>query len=357
MACLTPKDSAAACLQGLTLSNGWKVKGHVRRSTHATGGTFSHSYVVEKEGHRGFLKAFDFSCAFETGADTIAILRDLTSAYEHERDVLQICKDRRLSQVVIAIEHGSVQVPSIPGMDGCVFYLIFEMADGDVRVQVDGTKRFDTLWSMRALKDVSLGLWQVHNQMIAHQDMKPSNVLVYQKEEAFRVADFGRSSRKGYSIWHDRVPFAGDMTYAPPELLYGFIHSEFANRRFGCDLYMLGNLAAFMFAGVNVTASLFARLDQQFHYDQWHGTYEQVIPYLADAFTLVLEDLGEQIDPAVRADVVSLVYQLSNPDLSRRGHPRGLGRVNQYSLERYVSQLDLLCKKLQIRLRTERMAV
>jgi serine/threonine protein kinase len=354
MANLTPKDSAAACLEGLTLSNGWKVKGHVRRSKHATGGTFSHSYVIEKNGHKGFLKAFDFSHAFEIGADTISILRALTSAYEHERDVLQICKDRRLSQVVIAIEHGSVQVPAIPGMDGRVFYLIFEMADGDVRGQVDGTKRFDTLWSMRALKDVCLGLWQVHKQMIAHQDMKPSNVLVYKEEKAFRIADFGRSSRKGYDIWHDEIPVAGDMSYSPPELLYGYIHSEFASRRFGCDLYMLGNLAAFMFAGVNVTASLFARLDPQFHYDQWHGSYEQVIPYLVDAFTLVLEDLAQQLDPAVRAEIVPLVYQLSNPDLSLRGHPRGLGRANQYSLERYVSQLDLLCKKLEIRLRTNR---
>jgi hypothetical protein len=110
MADQTSKDSAAACLQGLTLRNGWKVKGHVRRSKYATGGTFSHSYLVERDGHKGFLKAFDFSGAFEAGADTIAILNVLTSAYEHERDVLQICKDRRLSQIVIAIEHGSVQV-------------------------------------------------------------------------------------------------------------------------------------------------------------------------------------------------------------------------------------------------------
>jgi eukaryotic-like serine/threonine-protein kinase len=352
MAHATSKQSAAACLQGLSLSTGWTVKGHVRRSKYATGGTFSQSYLVEKDGRKGFLKAFDFSDAFEAGEDTIAILNALTSAYEHERDVLQICKDRRLSRVVIAIEHGNVQVPNIAGMDGRVFYLIFEMADGDVRGQVAGSQRFDTLWSMRALKDVCLGLWQVHGQMIAHQDMKPSNVLVYAGEEAFRIADFGRSSRKGYRIWYDEFPVAGDKNYAPPELLYGFTHSEFANRRFGCDLYMLGNLAAFMFAGVNVTASLFARLDPQFHYSEWCGPYEQVIPYLRSAFTLVLEDLKEQLDPAVREDVVPLVSQLSNPDLSQRGDSKSIGRINQYSLERYVSRLDLLCKKLSVRLRS-----
>jgi hypothetical protein len=43
------KVSAAACLHGLTLTNGWKVKGHVSRSKYGSGGTFSHSYVVEKK--------------------------------------------------------------------------------------------------------------------------------------------------------------------------------------------------------------------------------------------------------------------------------------------------------------------
>jgi hypothetical protein len=94
-------------------------------------------------------------------------------------------------------------------------------------------------------------------------------------------------------------------------------------------------------------------LDPQFHYRQWHGTYEQVIPHLASAFTLVLEELKQQVDPLMRADIIRLLGELCNPDLSRRGHPKGIGRANQYSLERYVSQLDLLCKKLSIQVRAQ----
>jgi eukaryotic-like serine/threonine-protein kinase len=145
------KDSAAARLKGLTLANGWKVQDHVRRGENASGGTFSQSYVVTKDGKYGFLKAFDFSEAFEPGIDAIGFLQVLTSAYEHEREVLQICKDRRLSKVVLAIDHGDVQVPGYDGMNGRVFYLIFEIADGDIRSQVSQERRFDTLWSMRAL--------------------------------------------------------------------------------------------------------------------------------------------------------------------------------------------------------------
>jgi len=339
---------AVAMLCGLPLTNGWIVKKEIDRSPHASGGTFSHSYLVEKEGKQGFLKAFDFSHAFESGKNTIEIISALTGAYEHEKEILQICAEKRLSKVVIAIDYGDVQVPNYNQIEGKVFYLIFEMADGDIRAQVDTTKRFDALWSMHAVKDVCLGLWQVHKQMIAHQDAKPSNILVY-KGEGFRISDFGRSSRNGRNVVHDEFAVAGDRNYSPPELLYGYTHSEFVVRRFGCDLYLLGNLAAFMLAGVNMTASILARLDKQFHPNVWNRTYSEVLPYIQQAFTCVLEDLKPQIDPIIPKEVWSIIQQLCNPDLSRRGHPRGLGNISeQYSLERYSSQFDRLLQQTQL---------
>ncbi len=240
---MTIKNSRAApasCLLGLMLDDGWKVISEIGRPQGASGGRFSHHYLVEREGRRAFLKALDFSEAFEPDVDTIKFLSDLTSAFEHEREVLTHCRDRRLSKVVLAIDHGRVQIPEIDGMNGSVFYLIFELADGDIRGQVDRTKRFDTRWSMHAIQDVCLGLYQVHGAMIAHQDIKPSNVLFYRRE-GFKIADFGRASRKGRTVWYDERSVAGDRNYSPPELLYGFQHSDFAARRMGCDLYMLGN--------------------------------------------------------------------------------------------------------------------
>lgn len=138
-------ESAAAKLEGLTLDKGWKVRRLLPVNPNATGGTFSHSYLVENDGKKGFLKAFDFSEALDPAVDTIEFLRILTSAYEHERDILYVCRDRRMSKVVIALDHGSVQLPGTTNLDGQVFYLIFEMANGDIRGQVDETKRFDAL--------------------------------------------------------------------------------------------------------------------------------------------------------------------------------------------------------------------
>lgn len=345
--------SAAEHLAGLELDNGWRVVRQLARHPNSTGGTFSHSYEVRNDERVGFLKAFDFARAFEAGVDTVEAMQILTQSYNHERDILTHCREKRLSNVVLAIDHGSVQVPNYSKMEGRVFYMIFEMAKADVRIQMDITKRFDAYWSIRALKDVCLGLHQIHREMIAHQDAKPSNVLIY-GTGTFKIADFGRSSRRGQVAPHDHMNVAGDRSYAPPELLYGFMHTDFIPRRIGCDLYMLGNLAAFLFSGVNVTSLLFTHLDPQYHPKNWGGTYEEVLPYLENAFTRVLDDLRPLIDEDIRADVLALIQQLCEPDLSRRGHTRGLGRPGQYSLERYVSQFDLAAKRLAVRLNTKR---
>lgn len=348
------ENSAAAKLVGLDIGNGWKIVQPIAKKQNATGGYFSHSYEAEKGGRKGFLKAFDFSQAFDPSVDTIEVLQALTASYHHERDVLFHCKDRRLSKVVVAIEHGNVRVPGFSQAESLVYYLIFELADGDIRGQIDSPKRFDTLWCLRALKDVCLGLHQVHGEMIAHQDLKPSNVLVYKAAGDFRLADFGRSSRRGKSAPHDGLKFPGDWTYAPPEFIYGHVSPDFLPRRMGCDLYMLGNIAAFLFCGINVTADLLAHLPSQYNPNSWNGDYDSVLPYLNHAFTDVQARIATEIDVAVRDDLVRLIRELCNPDLSRRGHPKSVGRHDQYSLERYVSYLDRLSKITEIKVRLQK---
>ena len=344
--------SAASELVGLTLPQGWKVTRQLQRPDTGTGGLFSQSYEVVRGKDKGFLKAFDFSEAFEDGADTVAILDMLLSGYKHEKSILEHCADKRLSRVVLAVDHGQVTVPGY-GSDKSkanVFYLIFERAECDIRCQMDTMKRFDAQWSMRALKDISLGLHQLHREMIAHQDTKPSNVLVY-PNKIFKIADFGRSSRRGQPAYHDNYKVPGDRTYSAPELLYGHLHPDFTHRRMGSDFYMLGNLASFLFTGRNITGMLLSHLDKSHHPAVWTGTYDQVLPYLLSAFTKVLEEISAEVDEVVRDDVVRLIRELSNPDLARRGHPRGLGKHDQFSLERYVSHLDRVSQKLDVALR------
>ena len=320
----------------------------VKRPPFATGGMFSHGYWACNEGKFAFVKAFDFSKAFEPNANTLLILELLTASYKNERNILEHCRKKRLSNVVIAINHGSISVPDMGNIEGRVYYLIFERSDGDIRCQMDTTTASNGIWCMYVLRQTCLGLWQIHREFIAHQDLKPSNVLCFGHKD-FRVSDFGRSSKRGQSIWHDDEVFPGDRTYAPPELLYEYVVNDFVPRRIGTDLYMLGNLAAFLFTGVNVTESIMANIDMQHHWTKWRGTYLEVLPYLQEAFARFLEQLSSRLEKGhIRSTVNSMVQQLCNPDLARRGHPKGIGKSNQYSLERYVSQLTNTILRLEI---------
>ena len=330
--------TAAEQLLGLTLDGGWVVSERIVRPPYASGGAFSHSYLATKNDGIAFVKAFDFSDVFEPGADTLKLLNERIASYEHERDVLEHCRSRNLSNVALAIGHGKVTVPGMSSMEGTVYYLLFNKADKDLRCRMEETDRSDIVWCLRAVRHVCLGLWQVHRESIAHQDLKPSNVLCFNGDD-IQVSDFGRSSRRGHSIWHDELKFPGDHTYAPPELLYGYVDPDFAPRRFGTDLYMLGNFASFVFTGTNVTGMLAAHLDRQHHWDGWKSDYQGVLPYLQEAFARVLETLERHLPLPIQPEILSLVRQLCNPDLSLRGHPRGLNRRDQFSLERYVSQL------------------
>jgi hypothetical protein len=111
--------SAAEKLEGCTLKDEWRVTKRLERDPNGTGGHFSQSYFVERtesnaEGQQvrreGFLKAFDFQRAFEDGGDTVKILQFLTNSYEYERGILEHCRGKRLSNVVVAIDHGESEV-------------------------------------------------------------------------------------------------------------------------------------------------------------------------------------------------------------------------------------------------------
>ena len=190
-----------------------------------TGGHFSVGYIVEDEsGHRGFLKALDFSEALRQPNSTM-VLQALTNAFNYEKQLLDQCKANNLDRVAVSIDDGEISVgdlhPSLP-----VPYIVFELADGDVRSRLNLTKSFELSFILRALHHCTTGIRQLHNLRVAHQDLKPSNVLVFGDAE-FRVADLGRSAMQGTSTPMDQLDIAGDggLTYAPPELLYGEVSS------------------------------------------------------------------------------------------------------------------------------------
>jgi serine/threonine protein kinase len=235
---------------------------------------------------------------------------------------------------------------------GRVDYLILEIADGDVRSFLSASNKIELAWKLRALHHIATGIHQLHAADIAHQDVKPSNVLVFGATVS-KIADMGSASLKGSVCPRDDRDFPGDPAYAPPELLYGYRDPDWTTRRFGCDAYLLGSMVVFMFSGLNATSLLFSKMAADHHHKVWKGTYGEVLPYLKDAFGLALESFAQCVpNEPFRTELRTLVSYLCEPDLSLRGHPQNrIGHTVRLSLERILSKLDLLARKAECSVR------
>jgi serine/threonine protein kinase len=202
---------------------------------------------------------------------------------------------------------------------------------------------------MKALHHVATGLKQLHNVSVAHQDLKPSNVLVYAASEGSKICDLGRAWDKHKSAAHDGWDVAGDRRYAPPEFLYFAVPADENARRFGCDLYQLGSLVVFCFSRVHMNALLAIHVHPDHRPGIWGGTYQGVLPALSAAFDLALAQFERDVPDFLKAEMRQTVAELCEPDPTRRGHPMNHYQ-NQFSLERYVSRFDRLAHVARLQL-------
>ncbi len=332
-------------LSGVAFEDGWTVVAEAARKPNATGGHFSVGYIAEhKDGRRGFLKALDYTAAFKH-PNTAEVIQAMTRAFIFEKELCEKCAS--FSRVARAIGSGSINLTEDPFKK--VEYLIFELADEDIRSHLDDAAALDLVFMMRTLHQVALGLSQLHRAEIAHQDLKPSNVLIFDSGKSSKICDLGRAWDMNASSPYDSLPVAGDGAHAPVDAAYGVTSTDHHVRRYGCDLYHLGSLIVFLFTRVQTNALLFAHLAPQHRSFSWGGTYKEVLPYIQAAFELALNDFANTVPEILRAELREAVEQLCNPDPSRRGHPKG-SSTTRYSLERYISLFDLLARRAEIQL-------
>lgn len=336
---------AAEYLEGVQLPNGWKV---LHRLSNSTGGNFGVSYEVERnqggQTQRAFLKALNLRRIAKEDDFARALERHL-HAFNFERDTLQVCHNHRMRRIATLLDAGEHRLPNniLP-----VCYIVFEFADlGDVRKYLAAYKKFDLAWTLRTLHQIAVALQQLHTHGIAHQDIKPSNVLIFRAFGA-KISDLGCADVQERPSQSPRGTerFAGDPSYAPPELLYGEVSLEWKVRRLGCDLYLLGSMIVFFFTGgVSMTGLLKSKIHSQHAAANWPHDYRLVLPYVNAAFEEALDTVRPEIPEPIRDKVIELLRILCDPDPKRRGYV-DLGS-RQYNLQRCISRLDCLASRAE----------
>lgn len=335
----------ANMLLGRTLPGGWSVVEKLEKSAEQTGSYFSAGYIVEStEGTRAFCKALDYTAAFmET--DPARALGPLTEAYNFERDLLAKCRDRRMDRVVRVIDSGSITIDAINPFS-VVQFLIFELADGDIRKTMKFGSDLDKAVALRSLHHVSNGLRQLHGAHVAHQDLKPSNVMTFSDKGA-KIGDLGRATDRGRPMPHDDGFVAGAREYAPPELLFRDAASDWGTRRRACDLYLLGSLVVFMFTGVSMTARIMVELPEEMRPAElggpFAGAYSEVLPYVRSAYAKAIEEFEASVPEDLREELGDVVRHLCDPDPQYRGEPSNrVGFRDRYALDQFVSRFNRL---------------
>jgi len=335
-----PSSNSFACrLVGKKIGS-WNVREKRNKSVDDDSGAFSSCYhVIGDDGRDAFLKAFNYQYAFEAlGRPSVEIMKDIVGRFTYEKELLDFCRCEKLRRVVTAIDSGEYKESGeLP-----VPYLVFETATGSLK-SIDYINNTDLVWKLLAFHGVLLGVAQLHYHKIAHQDLKPSNILVF-GGEFVKVADLGSAVRRDTLL---PIEIGADYRHAPIELLYQYFSEDWDTRRYGADLFMLGGLLSFMVSGTNVLSLIMKSLPSDQQWLSYRGSYEDILPNILLAFHESMDVIKSSIPMVIQEELASVIYEMSYPIPEKRGNPQSVARsYTQFSLVRYITIIHRLAKIL-----------
>lgn len=351
--------SPAATLTGQTLPSGWKLVQQLSKLPNGSGSNFCIGYVAERDGRKAFVKAIDFVKALNA-MDPIAELAQLTSLATFEREAMELCEAQNLTRLIRLLSFEYVNLDPTRNPLNQVYCLIMEIGAGDLRKQLSHVGVFSCSAVFGILADVALGMSQLHRHGVAHQDIKPSNVismtdLSETKDALFKVGDLGRVVRKDRTGPYDGMAWPGDRHYAPPERWYGLVPPQWTDARESSDAYMLGSLVFFLLTGTPLQPLLSNRLTPVMMPGAWSGGYtEPLILVLRSLQMNIISDvLVPRVPQSLTDPLVAVVKDLIDPDPAKRGDRRARAQVgNPVGLDRFVPRFRQLANQAGIIERT-----
>ncbi|MCW2366576.1 serine/threonine protein kinase [Sphingobium sp. B7D2B] len=365
------KSTLAECLvgrslQGMKSKKIWTVEERLWVEEEKSNAKCSVGYRVRSaDGRQAFLKASDLSLLTIEEGSYVDRIFAATLSHKFERELLEYCRGSRMDRVVLAIDYGETMLP-FDGRDEFLFFIIFELADHDMRVRTDKARDFSLAWCLSAMHELAVGVKQLHLGNVTHNDIKPANCLVFEKI-FHKIADLGCATRAHEQSLYEDSHDAGDPKYAAPEIIYAANEGEKAalcrfDERRAADLYNLGSMIYFLMTGTMMTPQVLSRLAREhrppLHSGGWNGSYKDVEPYWREAFARLMTDFSERLNSVVpehladlRHQLFKVVSELCEPQPELRGHPLSRSSTqNRYSVERYISMFDSMRRKAELKI-------
>lgn len=339
-------------LVGFVAGERWLLERLMHDGYPETGGNVGTGYIArdQRTGRQAFVKAVDYMY-WQRDPDKLAIA--LNQA-RFESDVLSYCGERRMSKIVQMYGSGLLEFERRRDAQIYSFlYIALELGEGDIKSHVDYCLAGSVYWKLCVLRDMALAISQLEKAHLAHNDVKPSNIIRFDTARALpsvKLGDLGRVVRKDGTGPYDAELWPGDPSHRPFEIRYGVQEPEWQNRRTAADAFMLGSLMSYLFAGVSLTERVENSLPRNYRSCTYAGDYRDILDVVRHTWALVL---NEQIVPTfpapIRDEMAEIMLCLTDPDPRVRGDRKARQQQGRpVGLERFHSRFDRLAKSMGV---------
>lgn len=323
---------------------------------------YSLLYQVDCDGKKAIMKVIDSEKCnngpLEDGIGRNELISRETTAFNYEQKAARQCAGLHMNNVISYLDSGETEVDGylIP----TVTYIVYELSEGKIgdflvfssmaSFVADLGVLKDKLWS---LHEVAKGIKQLHTNLIAHHNITPHSIEVFDDNSKFKLGDLhhSKSQKEDLQSPENAKLFNGDLTFAPPEVFFAYKIPDEMAAYYQVDTYMLGNLIVYYLTGLNMTTLLNRYLP--YTLKEWAkngANYMAVQPDITNAFCKILAVLREAISiDELREPIIKMIECLCNPDPDRRGYPGGFksSKANA-DLQRIITKLDILYDKAEL---------
>ena len=131
------------------------------------------------------------------------------------------------------------------------FYILMEFCAGQnlrdfININIKNNELIEEDILYNIIKQICIGIKEIHNKNIIHRDIKPENIFMNENED-IKIGDFGISkqynSNKEYTTTLNK---AGTIEYCAPEIkMYGIYNEKSDMYSLGCIIYELFHLSKY----------------------------------------------------------------------------------------------------------------